>query len=716
MIKEAIKWRNMLLCIALAFTLNVLNAADTWNTSSEYMSLTERIENNHSSHKRVDIGDIRMGNDKDYHSPSPFSEKHYLFYDSHNLYYTVIAEIDSSFSKGIEAVRDGDTVSDAIYLSLITQPESHMAYVYGFSPFGSKTDYTIDFSFKTNINWNSNYQYRSELHGNLWLIEAMIPFNDLRYSGNPPYNFSVMFRRIHHKSASFFRYPCIDSRIGLDYFRSFYPIEIETRISHQWTPMLKLHSTAVYNLQEEKGNNLVDNTGLNFSIKPDQNSTARLTIQPDFSDTPLDSESNVYNSKYPPMISENRSFFIEDYDLLAPRSDFWYTRKIVSPLIALKFNRIQDNSALAVLALKDKENSDVMDSGDYWLAAGYSKNVGNHQMIFNAYTRGSEDWSDYNSLGYMILGIRPGRNITINPEFSFSFDHKPNTDKVGTNGKLAISWQGEHLSFMGGSEYISRDFTARMGLINETDRVNLAAQVGYQKYFDNYLNSLTSQLAVTTIHNLDFTINHYRSLMLSTNATGLKNTLTLNYDANISNEYYNNVMHLIYANTLGISSSKYRQLMPSASFTSGKSIIYSQNRTADYYSFTPSIWTEINQNTALALGIHYIKYNAKQTDDFDNEYFFTNINLHTRFVDKISITQGIRVNNYTNTLAPASDISAALLINGYIGYYANIDWMVTQHLKMAAGYKSKESRYRMGDVRQLVVEDQNVYLKMEYQF
>ena len=156
--------------------------------------------------------------------------------------------------------------------------------------------------------------------------------------------------------------------------------------------------------------------------------------------------------------------------------------------------------------------------------------------------------------------------------------------------------------------------------------------------------------------------------------------------------------------------------MPSASFTSGKSIIYSQNRTADYFSFVPTIWTEINQNTTLGLGIYYIKYNAKQTDVFDNEYYFSNINLKTQFVDKISITQGIRINNYTNTIVPASDVSSAIFKNGYIGYYVNIDWMVTKHFNLITGYKSIESRYRMDEERELAVEEQNMYLKVEYQF
>lgn len=512
---KRLQWRLILLFVALSLISNMLDAIITWDSSIEYMNLIERIENNHRSQKRIVIGEVRMGNDKNNYSLSPFKEKHYLFYDSQNLYYTVIAEIDSSFSRGIETVRDGDTVSDKIYLHLITQPESHIAYVYVFSPLECKEDYTTDFNFRSNKNWNSGYQYRSEIHGNLWYIEATIPFNDLRYSGTSPYKFSLMFRRTHYKSMSAFRYPYVDSKMGLEYFTSFYPITIDTHIEHQWTPRLVLHSTAVYDLQEEHGNNLADNTGLNFSIKPDQNSTARLTIQPDFSDTPLDSESNVYNSKYPPMIEENRRFFIEDYDLLAPRLDFWYSRKIISPLIALKYNRIQDNSALAVLALKDKNNRDMIDSGDYWLAAGYSKNVGNHQVIFNAYTRGSEDWADYNSLGYLIIGVRPWRSIIINPEFSFSYDHKLGTDKIGTHGKLAIAWQGEHLSLMGGSEFISRDFTARMGSINETDRANLTAQIGYQRYYENFLNSVTSQLTMHTTYNLDFDINHNSGLVLS---------------------------------------------------------------------------------------------------------------------------------------------------------------------------------------------------------
>lgn len=133
----------MLLFVALSLISNMLDAIIAWDSSIEYLNLIERIENNHRSQERIVIGDVRMGNDKNNYSPSPFKEKHYLFYDSHNLYYTVIAEIDSSFSRGVETVRDGDTVSDEIYLHLITQPESHIAYVYVFSPLECKKDYTL---------------------------------------------------------------------------------------------------------------------------------------------------------------------------------------------------------------------------------------------------------------------------------------------------------------------------------------------------------------------------------------------------------------------------------------------------------------------------------------------------------------------------------------------------------------------------------------------
>ena len=83
-------------------------------------------------------------------------------------------------------------------------------------------------------------------------------------------------------------------------------------------------------------------------------------------------------------------------------------------------------------------------------------------------------------------------------------------------------------------------------------------------------------------------------------------------------------------------------------------------------------------------------------------------------MDKLSITQGIRLNNYTIALDDTAQ--PALLANGYLGYYANLNWKVTKHLDVIAGYKSRETRYRMGNYRQIDVADENLYIKAEYQF
>ena len=80
------EWRIILLFIAIALISSVLDAINTWDASIEYLSLIERIENDHRQHQRIDIGDIRMGKNNDNYSPSHFREKHWLFYESKNLY------------------------------------------------------------------------------------------------------------------------------------------------------------------------------------------------------------------------------------------------------------------------------------------------------------------------------------------------------------------------------------------------------------------------------------------------------------------------------------------------------------------------------------------------------------------------------------------------------------------------------------------------------
>lgn len=701
------------------FLVSLLAIEGKEKDSPEFSQAIAAIEAKYAQYHRIELGEFVMGDGNQDFQSSPYRDRHLIYYDAKNLYYCVVAEIDSSFTKGKESMRDYDSASDEFCLRLITQPDAFLIYVYSFTPLENKVDYTLNYNYNSNYLWTSNYQYSSRFSDKLWVVEATIPFNDLRYSGGPPYTFSVMLSRYHQKSNTSYWYPHIKRKtLGLNYFKSYYPIVIEHGIQHEWMPQLRVHSTAIYDVKQERGNRLLDNMGLNFSLKPGKSSTAKFTLHPDFSDTPLDSESNIYNTKYPPMIAENRFFFTEDYDQLVSRSEFWYTRQIISPLAAVKYNYKQDKSAVAFLALKDKKFEDQPRSGDYWLASGFARSVGNQQGFLNAYLRASENGKNVNALASLNLGFRPWSSLVINPEFALSHDHnEANTsDKTATMGALKAMWQSENVNVTTGIEYREKDFTARMGYLTEddTDIIGGSFNIAYSKNAQKWYNSLSAQIVTNAVNKLSTNEFIMGSISFFADANLFKNSLSAGFQTHYYEQVYDGIRHPYFVQGCNASYQKHHVFRPGLSLDWGQTIVYSKNEVANFFSATPSFSSEINQNTTLGAQISYYLYDTPQTADFDNEFFFGDLNLKTQFVDKLSITQGIRLNNYTIALDDTAQ--PALLANGYLGYYANLNWKVTKHLDVIAGYKSRETRYRMGNYRQIDVADENLYIKAEYQF
>ena len=74
--------------------------------------------------------DIGVLGDKDNQfSPSPFADSVMFYADEEYLYCIYIAQVDSSLERGRVVKKDGDTQSDAIAFTLITQPNQFLLMV-----------------------------------------------------------------------------------------------------------------------------------------------------------------------------------------------------------------------------------------------------------------------------------------------------------------------------------------------------------------------------------------------------------------------------------------------------------------------------------------------------------------------------------------------------------------------------------------------------------
>jgi hypothetical protein len=269
-----------------------------------------------------------------------------LWRDEVNLYVRWEAKIDDNFNPGKYNNRDESDECDYLSLQLITGPNNNYAYYYQALPCGNKYDGIRRSDMSIDLAWNSNYSYTNTITDNLWTCQMTIPFKDLRYSGKPPYKWKLIVTRYLSHQEHFYSYPAVTTNMGLDYFRSAADITIDERPQRSLKPYIDayvLGRLAPQLIGSSSSNNSVGATGIeagfdsSISFSPVAN--IQYSMNPDFSDVPLDIDDYRYTPDYWPVCPENRPFFVDEIDVFDLHSKPFYTRNIHQPLFATTFTR-----------------------------------------------------------------------------------------------------------------------------------------------------------------------------------------------------------------------------------------------------------------------------------------------------------------------------------------------------------------------------------------
>ncbi|MDO9576482.1 MAG: hypothetical protein Q7J16_01220, partial [Candidatus Cloacimonadales bacterium] len=149
----------------------------------------------------------------------PLNTDAWLWYDDKNLFVLFESEIDENFCEGKHAAYDGAASADYVRLQLITDVQNYFAYGYFAYPLGSKYDFIRNSELESDKNWNSRYNYTTEISDSLWKVIFKIPFSDLRHSKSGPYNWKIVLTRYLKKSRETFNVPFVITKMGNDYFR-----------------------------------------------------------------------------------------------------------------------------------------------------------------------------------------------------------------------------------------------------------------------------------------------------------------------------------------------------------------------------------------------------------------------------------------------------------------------------------------------------------------
>ncbi len=657
-----------------------------------------------------------MGNVDENFSPCRLNTVFEFYADGQNLFMICAVEIDSTFNLGNETKRDQSGSGDFIMVRLLTVPNQNFAYTYVFYPLMNKEDYTLGIGVNQNYDWNSDYEYESVINHDRWTIYARIPWKDMRTTIDVPFTIGVIANRWMRNDGRGFNYPHVVRSMGEAYYQGAIQLTIPVRITRDYGLNTRFYYTAKYDLLNHQSYKVKDYMGLDFVFRPQQNGSLKLTLQPDYSDVPLDSEDDIYNTLYKPWLQENRFFFKEDLDLLTGSNSYWYSRNIISPIAAIKYSLIQPNTSLILLSAKDQKKQIYNGTDDYYNAIAIRQRIGKSQLSLYAYNR-MDNKAAYNNevasvmvsrqfWGNHLLSIELGGSIARD---SLSVDYSS-----GSSGILKYSFSNIIHTIELTGKYIDDSFRADMGNISLKNRNTFnATYTNYLNYPRSFLSDFSNSVIgqYVTDHNTNDRIE--ASVAFRNQSKILSTWAFFGMDASYGDEILNDISYEYKKAFLSLGSNYWSNFSPFIRLGGARSVVYRLEKLVDYAYVYGSIESLINSNTTIKLDATYYKYDHKKSNNWDNEYLYANLDYAINFNTGFRLNMGMRFNNIEVPIG---------YYDGYFGYYFNSEWQINRMLRIDMGFQSKADHYSYSiDPETTIyhlydVTSQSIYLKTSLSF
>jgi len=606
----------------------------------------------------------------------PLQTNVWLWHDSENLYVLLNAEIDENFEQGRLGVPDEWVDCDFFRIQIITDIKNYYAYMFSSFPMGNHYDGIRTSGMNMETEWNSNYQTENIITDDLWISKMTIPFKDLRYNGNAPHQWKIILTRYFEKDDEFYSCPYGTISMGKDYFRTAMDITINEDIAKNKNYRITPYFIKKYDLMTETESFDPDNVGLDFSYNPTTSTKMKVSLNPDFSDVPMDCAEDNFNIRYAPSFYENRYFFIEDLDVFGVAQHLFYSRHIVQPSYAVKFTGNAENFSYGFLSAKDK---DTFGEDDFYNMAAFKPKWENLSIQMTLLNRMNEDY--HNEVLYINPVWEFINNHTLWGEIDLSWqDTSDDPDKKGYAVYSGYSGEEGDLSWNVTASKMSKDFCADMGQIYETGISNYSAYFGQNSDPDGKIISDFGYAiwGGETYDDEADRIDHHDiggNIWLNS-----PHDLSFSINVNVGEDCYNDTLHYwdnVFISLRHWSISWFR---PSIAYSNSHSLVYSLAETFDNDTLNLNLSGDISHNLTYSFTStrkRYFKFPANCS--IDNEYWISNADLTFNFSNKLSITNGLRHNNYETSCTTA-----------YVGFFSNLRYEYKDNCNLYIGYKTAQ--------------------------
>jgi len=627
----------------------------------------------------------------------------WLWHDEHNLYMLMEAEIDDTFEQGILGRIDGWSSCDYMRFQVITDKESYNAYFFYSFPLGNQLDGIRKSDLNLDSDWDSNYETDNTVSGNMWRSLMSIPFKDLRFYGDKPYSWKIILTRYFADADEYYSFPYSTTDMGKDYFRVAYDVIINEELEKARNYRLTSYYIKKYNLEEKTVSYDPENVGIDFSYNQTTAVKVKMSVNPDYSDVPLDSVQDNFNIRYAPSYYENRYFFIEDLDVFDVGSELFYSRHIMQPQYAVKLTGNAAGYSYGFLSAMDKEVSEdgeIVNSADFYNMAAFKPKWEKISIQFTLLNRMKNDY--HNEV------------LLINPQWDINKDHSlwcstnlsvKEDDLENKKGyQLACGYEGRNkkIYWEFNSQYRSKGYRADMGLVYETGYSGFNASLCYiSEPKGIIIKKLVSSLwASEQIYNdtgelLDrgcggtFFCDTQDKVNFSLSLYTIQN----NYEG--SNYVCNNLdLYLGYSNISWLTI--YLNYYP------GNSLIYSAAKISADDTIILSVYGNIGNNMSYYINTQRQRYfDIPEDCQMDNQYWLGNIDITYNFSNQLSFKNGLRYNNYETGSQSA-----------WLGFFTNLSYEFKDNCNIYFGYKTVQDEIE----QEYIIDYRQAYIKVSYTF
>jgi len=248
-----------------------------------------------------------------------------FMYDSENVYFAVRC-FDSEPGKITARLnRRDDSLNqdDSVTILLDTFHDRRTAYYFATNPLGTQLDGRIKDDGRTNeSSWDATWSSAGRLDGEGWSAEFAIPLRAIMFKTGSglTWGFNVIRSRRANLETSYWYGP-LEGSYRISQYGEISGLELEQGGAKRWELIPYVQG------RWEQGRSLTGQAGLDFRYTLRPETTANITVNPDFAIIEADQEF-VNLTRYEPRLEEKRPFFLETNNRFRQRIQTFYSRRI----------------------------------------------------------------------------------------------------------------------------------------------------------------------------------------------------------------------------------------------------------------------------------------------------------------------------------------------------------------------------------------------------